>query len=177
MLYSRAIGPIMKTPVLVLNANFQPLHVCDTRRALHLIIGGKARLVADGRGEIHTVRLSFPIPSVIQLQRMIHPPRPYPHLSKREVFRRDNFTCQYCGRKTTHLTVDHVVPRYRGGAHVWSNLVAACPSCNRKKGGRLPSEVHMRLRRRPKEPPRSALYIFGHYLTDYSEWRLYLEGW
>ncbi len=76
-----------------------------------------------------------------------------------------------------HLTVDHVLPRYRGGAHVWNNLVAACPPCNRKKGGRLPEEVHMRLKRPPMEPPRSAMYLFGHYLTEYGEWRSYLEGW
>jgi 5-methylcytosine-specific restriction endonuclease McrA len=167
----------MKTPVLVLNANFQPLHVCDTRRALHLIIGGKARLVANGRGVIHTVRLSFPIPSVIQLQKMIHPPRPIPHLSKREIFRRDEYTCQYCGRQTPHLTVDHVVPRYRGGIHAWHNLVAACPSCNRRKGGRTLVEARMKLRRIPREPPRSALYLFGHYLPNCSEWRTFLEGW
>jgi 5-methylcytosine-specific restriction endonuclease McrA len=167
----------MKTPVLVLNANFQPIHVCDTRRALHLIIGGKARMVANGRGLIHTVQLTYPIPSIIQLQKMIHPPRPYPHLSKHEVFRRDDYTCQYCGRQTMHLTVDHVLPRYRGGAHIWTNLVAACPPCNRKKGGRLPEEVHMRLHHPPTEPPRTAMYLFGHYLTEFGEWRSYLEGW
>jgi 5-methylcytosine-specific restriction endonuclease McrA len=167
----------MKTPVLVLNANYEPLHVCDTRRALHLIIGGKARLVINGRGYVHTVRLTLPCPSVIQLQKMIHPPRPFPHLSKKEIFRRDDYTCQYCGRHTMHLTVDHVLPRHRGGAHVWENLVAACPPCNRNKGGRLPDEAHMHLRTPPREPPRSALYLFGHYLEDFSEWRAYLEGW
>jgi 5-methylcytosine-specific restriction endonuclease McrA len=167
----------MKTPVLVLNANYEPLHVCDTRRALHLIIGGKARLVINGRGYVHTVRLTLPCPSVIQLQKMIHPPRPFPHLSKKEIFRRDDYTCQYCGRHTMHLTVDHVLPRHRGGAHVWENLVAACPPCNRNKGGRLPDEAHMHLRTPPREPPRSALYLFGHYLDDFSEWRTYLEGW
>jgi 5-methylcytosine-specific restriction endonuclease McrA len=167
----------MKTPVLVLNANYEPLHVCDTRRALHLIIGGKARLVINGRGYVHTVCLTFPCPSVIQLEKMIRHPRPFPHLSKREIFRRDEYTCQYCGHRTLHLTVDHVIPRHRGGAHAWDNLVAACPMCNRKKGGRLLDEVHMRLRTPPREPPQSALYLFGHYLDDFSEWRSYLEGW
>jgi len=167
----------MKTPVLVLNANYEPLHVCDTRRALHLIIGGKARQVINGRGYVHTVRLSLPCPSVIQLQKMIHPPRPFPHLSKKEIFRRDGYTCQYCGRRTMHLTVDHVIPRFRGGAHAWENLVAACPPCNRNKGGRLLEEAHMHLRTPPREPPRSALYLFGHYLEVFSEWRTYLEGW
>ena len=128
----------MKTPVLVLNANYEPLHVCDTRRALHLIIGGKARLVINGRGYVHTVRLSFPCPSVIQLAENDSPSAALSRIfPKRKSSGRDGYTCQYCGRRTMHLTVDHVIPRYRGGAHVWENLVAACPPCNRNKGGRL----------------------------------------
>lgn len=167
----------MDQPVLVLNANFEPLHVCDTKRALNLIIGGKARLVANGRGYVRTVRVSYARPSVIQLQKMIHRPRPFPRLSKKEVFRRDNYVCQYCGRQTTHLTVDHVIPRFRGGIHSWQNLVAACPPCNRRKGGRMLDESHMVLRRPPQEPPRSAVYLFGRYLDSDLTWQSYLEGW
>lgn len=167
----------MNQPVLVLNANFEPLHVCDTRRALGLIIGGKARLVANGRGYVHTVQTSFARPSVIQLHKMIHRPRPFPRLSKKEIFRRDNYVCQYCGRQTTHLTVDHVIPRFQGGTHSWHNLVAACPSCNRHKGGRTVEEAHMALRRPPQEPPRSAAYLFGRYLDQDQVWRDYLTGW
>lgn len=167
----------MNSPVLVLNGNFEPLHVCDTRRALNLVLGGKARMLANGRGYVRTVQRLIPKPSVIQLEKIIHRPRPHPRLSKKEIFHRDNYVCQYCGRKTSHLTVDHVIPRYRGGTHTWQNLVAACPACNRRKGGRTTEEAHMALRHIPQEPPPSVQYLFGRYLEEYLEWKDYLEGW
>jgi 5-methylcytosine-specific restriction endonuclease McrA len=177
VLYSRATSEaVVNGLVLVLNANFEPLHVCETRRALNLIVGGKARLVARARLRAH-VRLSYPRPSVIQLQKMIRRPHPRVRLSKREVFRRDEFTCQYCGRQTPHLTIDHVIPRHKGGSHSWANLVAACPPCNRRKGGRTTDEAHMRLQRIPREPPATACYLYGRHLDDNHEWGDYLEGW
>ena len=126
--------------VLVLNANYEPLHVCSTKRAVGLLVTGKAELMVNGRGHIRTARLTYPAPSVIRLEHMIKRPRPRVKLSKREIFRRDNYTCQYCGRQTQHLTIDHVIPRHKGGGHEWDNLVAACPPCNRRKGGRNPQE-------------------------------------
>jgi 5-methylcytosine-specific restriction endonuclease McrA len=167
----------MESPVLVLNANYEPLHVCDTRRALALILGGKARMLIDGRGSIRTVRQSYLLPSVIQLAHLIRHPRPHARLTKREVFRRDLFTCQYCGRKAPFLTIDHIIPRHRGGAHTWRNLVTACPACNRHKGGRSLEEVHMRLLSPATEPPHTARYVFGSYLETISEWGPFLEGW
>lgn len=167
----------MNEAVLVLNANFEPLNVCDTRRALGLIMTGKAELVANGRGYIRTTRERFPRPSVIRLGQMIRRPRPRVKLSKREIFRRDNFTCQYCGRQTTHLTIDHVIPRHRGGLHRWDNLVAACPPCNRKKGGRSAQEAHMVLRHMPMEPSPSAAYLFGRHIQDNRDWEKYIDGW
>ena len=167
----------MSELVLVLNANFEPLHVCDTHRALNLIVAGKARMLANGRGYVRTVRLSFPRPSVIQLEKMIHRPHPRVRLSKREVFRRDEFTCQYCGRQMAHMTVDHVIPRHRGGSHSWDNLVAACPSCNRRKGGRTSDEAHMRLLRAPREPSATAVYLFGRHLHENQDWGTFLQGW
>ena len=167
----------MLAPVLVLNANFEPVNVCDTRRAIGLILAEKASLVVNGRGEIKTVGNSFPRPSVIRLQKMVNRPRPVLKLSRREVFRRDNFTCQYCGKKTSDLTIDHVIPRHMGGKHVWANVVAACGACNHRKGGRLLDEANMRLLRPPSEPPSSAQYIFGRHLNDNSEWEMFLSGW
>jgi 5-methylcytosine-specific restriction endonuclease McrA len=167
----------MNESVLVLNANFEPLNVCDTRRALGLIISGKAEMVANGRGYIHTARLSYPRPSVIRLEHMVRRPRPRVKLTKREVFRRDNYTCQYCGRQTAHLTIDHVTPRHRGGQHRWDNLVAACPNCNRRKGGRTVAEANMALRHRPAEPAPTAAYLFGRHVTENADWRKYIEGW
>ena len=167
----------MYEPVLVLNANFEPIHVCSTRRAVGLILTGKANLLANGRGYIHTVTLLLPRPSVIRLEFQVHKPRPRVKLTRREIFRRDNYTCQYCGRHDVTLTVDHVIPRHLGGQHVWTNLVAACSACNHRKGGRRMDEAHMRLLHIPKEPPANAAYIFGRHILDNVEWEPYISGW
>lgn len=164
-------------PVLVLNANFEPINVCTTRRALNLVLSGKASLVLNGRGVIHTVNRSYACPSIIRLEYMVKRPRPRVRLTKREVLRRDNFTCQYCGRQTPYLTIDHIVPRHLGGEHTWKNLVAACPSCNHRKGGRTIDQAHMRLLHLPKEPPASAKYLYGRHLHDNIDWIPFVEGW
>jgi 5-methylcytosine-specific restriction endonuclease McrA len=164
-------------PVLVLNANFEPINICSTRRAMGLLLTGKADMVVNGRGYIHTIKELLPRPSVIRLENQIHRPRPRVKLTRREVFRRDNYTCQYCGKHDGGLTVDHVMPRHLGGQHVWTNVVAACPSCNHHKGGRKLEESRMVLLHKPKEPPANASYIFGRHLTDNGEWEPYISGW
>jgi 5-methylcytosine-specific restriction endonuclease McrA len=167
----------MADVVLMLNSNYEPIHVCNLRRAIGLILMEKAHLVANGRGEIHSANRSYPRPSVIRLSKMIHRPRLIVKLNRHEVFRRDNYTCQYCGKHTPDLTIDHVLPRHLGGQHLWTNVVAACPSCNHRKGGRTLETAGMRLLRQPKEPPASALYVFGWLLDQYHEWEGYLTGW
>ncbi len=167
----------MNAPVLVLNVNYEPLNVCSTPRAIGLLLVGKAEIVQNGRGVIRTARQTFERPSVIRLQYMVHRPRPHVRLSKREIFRRDGHQCQYCGRHSAHLTLDHVVPRYRGGGSAWENLVSACPQCNRRKGSRTPQEAGMSLRSHPVEPPATAMYLYGRYLTQNQEWGEYLKGW
>ena len=167
----------MQEPVLVLNANFEPINICSTRRAIGLILGGKAAMVANGRGYIRTIRELLPRPSVIRLEIQIHRPRPHIKLTRREVFRRDNYTCQYCGRRDRGLTVDHVKPKHQGGQHIWTNVVAACPPCNHHKGGHSPEEAHMVLMHTPKEPPTNAAYMFARHLDDNSEWSQYINGW
>ncbi len=167
----------MHAPVLVLNANFEPINVCDTRRAVSLIMTGKASLVLNGRGEIKTVSRAFPRPSIIRLDRMVKRPRPRVKLTKREILRRDNYTCQYCGQHVPYLTVDHVVPRHLGGEQTWDNLTTACPTCNHRKGGRTLEQAHMRLLRWPAEPPSSAEYIFARHLKDNQEWLPFVSGW
>jgi 5-methylcytosine-specific restriction endonuclease McrA len=167
----------MYAPVLVLNANFEPIHVCNTRRALALVISGRASLILNGRGDIKTVSYSFPRPSVIRLDKMVKRPRPHVKLTKREVLRRDNYTCQYCGQHSLVLTVDHIIPRHLGGAHTWHNLVTACPNCNHRKGGRMLDQAGMRLLRQPTEPPNSAVYLFGRHLHENAEWQPFISGW
>ncbi len=167
----------MQEPVLVLNANFEPINICSTRRAIGLILNDKATLVLNGRGEIRTVSRIFPRPSVIRLDHMIKRPRPRVRLTKREILRRDDYTCQYCGQHASYLTIDHIIPRRLGGRHTWENLVAACPSCNHRKGGRTLEQVQMRLLHQPHEPPASATYIFGRHLKNNLEWLPFVEGW
>ncbi len=167
----------LQEPVLVLNANFEPLNVCSLRRAIALVLSGKAEILENGRGEVRTPSRVFPCPSVIRLRYVVRRPPRRLRLTKREILRRDHYTCQYCGRSSPQLTVDHVIPRHRGGQHTWENLVAACPACNRRKGNRTPAEAHMRLLRQPFEPVPTARYLFGSHLREYVEWRKYLEGW
>lgn len=167
----------MNEAVLVLNANFEPINVCNTRRAINLMLMGKADMVKNGRGIIRTVSRDYPRPSIIRLAYYIKRPRMQVALSRKEVFRRDNFTCQYCGKQTGHLTVDHVLPRRLGGQNTWENVVAACPSCNHKKGGSRLSETNMHLLRKPQEPSHSMLYFFERYLQNNQDWESYIQGW
>lgn len=167
----------MNESVLVLNANFAPINVCTTRRAIGLILTGRASMVMNGRGVITTVSRAIEKPSVIRLGRMVKRPRPRVALSKREIFRRDNYTCQYCGSHGGNLTLDHVIPRRLGGSHSWDNLVTACAACNHHKGGRTIEQAGMKLNKRPVEPSSSASYIFARHVGSHIEWQPYLIGW
>lgn len=163
--------------VLVLNANFEPINVCGMRRAVGLLLGDKATMVLNGRGVIRTSRNTFPRPSIIRLNYMVHRPRPQVKLTRRELFRRDNFTCQYCGKKKTNLTMDHVIPRHLGGKQTWDNIVTACAECNHRKGGRTLGEANMRLIQAPKSPPNSIHYIFSHHINQNEDWEPFITGW
>ncbi len=167
----------MNEPVLVLNGNYEPIHVCDTKRAMGLILAGKATALENGRGFIRTVSRAYERPSVILLAYVVRRPRPHVRLCKREILRRDGYRCQYCGHETGQLTLDHIIPRYRKGQHSWENLVAACPQCNRRKGKRTLAEARMQLLRLPFEPRATAQYIFGRYTAGNGTWSKYLEGW
>lgn len=167
----------MNLPVLLLNANYAPLNVCTTKRALKMLISGKAEMLLNGRGYIRTVRISVQRPSVIRLGYIVKRPRPHVKLTKHEIFRRDNHTCQYCGARTKILTLDHITPRYLGGEYSWENLVTACPECNRKKGGRMMQQARMTLRKKPYEPRATANYLYGSHVEQNDNWGQFLEGW
>ena len=167
---------MLNAPVLVLNQNYEPLNVCDIRRAFRLLGADKAELIARNHQVIHTPTLSIPAPSVIRLVYLVRRPRPRVKLSRREVFARDGHTCQYCGTTSRDLTIDHVVPRHRGGSHEWENLVAACRICNHRKGSKTLTEARMALMREPKAPRADVRYLYGTYLADDENdaWRAYL---
>jgi len=164
------------SPVLLLNANYEPLNVCDVRRAFRLVYREKAEVIEYNHHEIHSPTMVFRAPSVIRLQYLVKRPRPKVKLARREIFQRDGHTCQYCGKQTHDLTLDHVTPRHRGGLHVWENLVAACRSCNHRKGGKTLVEAHMSLTRQPFEPRSDVYSLFTPYLSDPNNepWRTYL---
>jgi len=163
-------------PVLVLNQSYEPLNICRVRRAVVLIFQNKAEMLENGSGFIHSASFEFPVPSVIRLASMIKRPRRFEmKLTRLDVFRRDTYACQYCGKETRQLTLDHVIPRYRDGQHTWENVVSACVPCNRRKAGRTPQEARMRLIRQPSRPRSNGLfYTLANYPDARSEWQKYL---
>jgi 5-methylcytosine-specific restriction endonuclease McrA len=168
---------MVNLPVLVLNQNYEPLNVCRARRAIMLVCYGKAEMLENGSGFIRSTNHIFPVPSVIRLIYMIKRPRPKPKLTRIEVFNRDHNTCQYCGKQTRQLTLDHVIPRHQGGEHSWENVVSACILCNRRKAGRTPEQAKMKLLRSPSHPRGDTFfYIPYHYLQTQNEWWKYLPN-
>ena len=149
--------------VLVLNATYEPLNVVSTRRAVVLLLKDKAELLEATEQRIRSSSLSLPAPSVIRLVYYVRIPRPLRiPLSRHTIMLRDGFSCQYCG-STPHrsqLTIDHVIPKVRGGGSTWENLVCACKQCNQTKGARTPREAGMRLRTQPSEPRYLAMVMY-----------------
>ncbi len=169
-------GSLVNSSVLVLNQNYEPLNVCNARRALVMVFNGKAEVLELNGHYINTTTESYHCPSVIRLSILIKRPRARLKLSRKEVFTRDKYTCQYCGKQTKDLTLDHIVPKWRGGAHTWDNLVSACKSCNHRKGGHSVEEARMRLLTKPGEPRVSPYYVFLQKLhhSPYEEWKKFL---
>jgi 5-methylcytosine-specific restriction endonuclease McrA len=165
---------MINLPVLVLNQNYEPLTICRARRAVVLVYEKKAEMLENGLGFIHSLRYDFPLPSVIRLSYMIKRPRPKRRLTRLEVFNRDHYTCQYCGKESRQLTLDHVIPRYRGGQQSWENVVSACIPCNRRKAGRTPEEAGMRLIHRPSPPRDNIPFYIPYHLKTQSQWQKYL---
>ena len=139
--------------VLLLNASFEPLRVIPLRRAIGLIVAGKAEIIAEGDGRIRSATTSLAVPAVVRLNYMVRVPFiATAPLTRQGVLVRDGRRCQFAHCNRTGSTIDHVVPRSRAGRHEWTNVVAACPTCNAKKGSKLLSELGWRLRRTPVAP-------------------------
>ena len=145
--------------VLVLNATFEPINVCSVRRAVVLLLKDKAELLERGGWELHSENATLARPVVIRLVSYVHVPRDAHRrkITRRAVFARDGWTCQYCGSHS-NLTVDHVIPRSKGGTSSWENIVASCAPCNRRKGDRLPKQAEMHPRHAPRTP-RAEIFI------------------
>ena len=145
--------------MLVLNATYEPINVCTVRRAVVLLLKEKAEVVERARWELHSEHTTLPRPVVIRLVTYVRVPRDTHRrkITRRAVFARDGWTCQYCGARSS-LTVDHVIPRSKGGDSSWENIVASCAPCNRRKGDRLPHQVDMHPRAKPRTPQPAHLH-------------------
>ncbi|MBN2288704.1 MAG: HNH endonuclease [Candidatus Glassbacteria bacterium] len=165
---------MLNNSVLVLNSSFQPLHVCQARRALVLVMGGKAEVLEYyDHLYVRSVAQRFRLPSVVRLMRYISTDRRAINLNRRNILRRDGHRCQYCGTTRLPLTTDHVVPRSMGGEDTWENLVTACVNCNNKKANRTPQRAGMRLLSRPKRPHYFS-FIYFYHSQSVKNWRRYL---
>jgi 5-methylcytosine-specific restriction endonuclease McrA len=168
---------LLQEPVLVLNATYEPINVTAVRRALVLILKGAAITEEEDGSFIHAARFAFRIPSVIRLLEFRRIPYQTRALSRKNLLLRDRYTCQFCGGvfPAHELTLDHVIPRSRGGHTDWDNLVACCHRCNNLKGDRLPEEAGLKLLRPPRpftlHTSRQIMRMMGR--SD-ERWRKYL---
>jgi len=164
------------SPVLVLNQNYEPLNITSARRAITLMLLGKAESVKSDSRVFRSERVALAQPSVVRLVYFVRRPVPELRLARKSVLARDEHTCQYCGRKESPMTIDHVIPRNRGGKTDWDNVVCCCMSCNSRKGDRLPHEVGIGLRRQPFRPRYVPYINLSKFMAACREqrWREYL---
>jgi len=168
---------MLQSPVLVLNATYEPVNVCAARRAVILILNGAALAEEQAAGFIHSTRLAMPVPSVIRLLEYRRIPHQARALSRKNLLLRDRNTCQFCGQvfSSGELTLDHVIPRSQGGKSAWENLVACCHPCNNRKGDRIPEQAGMKLLRTPRpfnlHTSRHLMRLMAH---GNGQWRKYL---
>ncbi|MCA9842596.1 MAG: HNH endonuclease [Cyanobacteria bacterium HKST-UBA03] len=159
--------------VLLLNASYEPLNICSWKRAVVLLLKGKATSV-EHQGA--TVNNDMALPSVIRLLYYIKTPYKTIPLTRKNLMHRDKYTCQYCSRRGHNLTIDHVLPRSRGGRDEWENCVVACHHCNTKKGNRTPEEAAMPIKKRPVRPVNFMNFEISKQsrdLTHYQDWIKY----
>jgi 5-methylcytosine-specific restriction endonuclease McrA len=163
--------------VLVLNASYEPINVCTVRRAAVLVLKERAEILECSEWSLHAESMTLPRPTVIRLVTYVRIPRDAHRrkITRRAVFARDRWTCQYCGSERSNLTVDHVIPRSKGGTSGWDNIVTCCAPCNRRKGDRLPRQADMIPHRAPKAPSPT---VFIHVATPRipAAWERYLPA-
>lgn len=166
-------GSLLNKVVLVLNTNYSPLTITTTKRALCLYVMNKIDVLDSYAEIIHSPTKAFTLPSVIKLKTFVHYNSMDVILTRRNILQRDNFTCQYCGKTSGKLTIDHIIPKERRGEDKWENLVAACSPCNLAKGNLTLDEAGMKLLNKPHRPNR--IHYFQKFAqNEQSGWKPYL---
>jgi len=161
-------------PVLLLNQNYEPLTILKLKRAITLLILGKVDLIENEDGKVlHAISVTYPCPSVIRLKYYVRIKRKEISLTKKNIIKRDNHQCQYCGRKTGVMTTDHIIPKALGGDDSWENLVCACLECNNRKGKRILKQAAMRLLKKPKRPSYFT-FVLREFGNPKEKWRPFL---
>jgi len=168
----------MDVSVLVLNASYEAINICDVKRAIKMLVKGIACAEKEYEREIHSASASFKIPSVIRLFRYVHIPHRTVKFSRKNVLFRDRYTCQYCNKlfPSAFLTLDHVEPISRGGTTSWDNVVTACKKCNTKKANRTPMEARMQTIRNEYKAPHVIHFLHASKSSTsyYQEWQEFL---
>jgi len=169
-------GNVLNAKVLILNQTYEPLSVCTVRKALILVFLGKAHILeTNNKIVVSSASQQFPFPGVIRLNYYISRPFKKVILSRKNILRRDGFKCAYCGRSDLPLTIDHIIPKSRGGEDTWLNLISACLPCNNKKGDRTPEEANLKLKVTPYQPTHS-MYLLSNLGRVNELWKPYLNN-
>ena len=163
--------------VLVLNASYEPLNITTWRRATVLMLKGKAESLEENSN--HEIRNNIKLPTVIRLRYFIKVPYRELALNRKNLLQRDNYSCQYCAYSGDQLSIDHVIPRSRGGEDIWENVATACISCNIRKGNRTPKEANMPLKNKPHKPFNTLSFEASKLIGSgrHKEWSKYVIGW
>ncbi|KPL12652.1 HNH endonuclease [candidate division WOR_3 bacterium SM1_77] len=165
---------MLQIPVLLLNQNYEPLTILKLKRAITLVILGKVDMIENEDGKLlHAISLTYRVPSVIRLKYFVRIKRKEISLTKKNVIKRDNHQCQYCGKRTGLMTADHILPKAVGGEESWENLICACHECNNKKGDRSLKQAGMRLLKKPKRPSYFT-FVLNEFGMPNAKWRPFL---
>jgi len=166
----------LSAEVLVLNSDYEPLNICNARRAVNMLLMGKVEVVHESSRRLHSTARTLALPSVVRLRCHIKRPRPQLKLSRRSILARDDYTCQYCGHKGNDMTVDHVIPKRMGGPSSWENLLCCCRKCNSKKGDKTVSQVGFTINSKPIKPRYVPFISYTKFLAGARDevWRMYL---
>ena len=159
--------------VLLLNGSYEPLSVINGKKAIIMLITNKVDYIEKSEIYIHSEKHKISLPIIVKLKKYIKLNHRYISLTRKNIFKRDNYQCQYCKKSNVPLTVDHILPKQKGGSDSWENLVSACNSCNLIKGNKLLKDINMYLINKPKKP-HYLLYIQGQVNNEYNSWKPYL---